>query len=51
MFHELLAAAGHSQAPGQHAGADWYATNLEFLDAIANALGCEKSENDEPSNG
>lgn len=49
MFHELLAAAGHSQAPGQHAGADWYATNLEFLDAIANALGCEKSENDEPS--
>lgn len=48
MFHDLLAAAGHSQAPGRHAGEDWYATNLEFLDAIATALGCEKSENDEP---
>ena len=47
-FHELLDAAGHSQAPGRHAGIDWYATNLEFLDAIARALGCEKLENDEP---
>ncbi len=48
MFHDLLAAAGHNQAPGRHAGEDWYATNLEFLDAIANALGCETSVNDEP---
>lgn len=48
-FHDILAAAGHSQAPGRHAGIDWYATNLEFLDAIASALACEKSENDEPS--
>jgi hypothetical protein len=47
IFHDLLAAAGHSQAPGRHAGEDWYATNLEFLDAIATALGCETSENDE----
>jgi hypothetical protein len=47
-FHDLLAAAGHNQAQGRHAGEDWYATNLEFLDAIANALGCETSKNDEP---
>jgi hypothetical protein len=47
-FHDLLAAAGHNQAPGRHAGEDWYATNLEFLDAIAAALGCETSKNDEP---
>lgn len=50
VFHDLLTAAGHSQAPGRHAGEDWYATNLEFLDAIASALGCERSENDEPGN-
>lgn len=40
-FHHLLEAAGHSRAAGKHAGRDWYATNLEFLDAIALALGCD----------
>ena len=40
-FHLLLDAAGHSQAGGKHAGRDWYATNLDFLDAVAVALGCE----------
>ena len=39
-FHQLLEAAGHSRASGKHSGRDWYATNLEFLDAIATALGC-----------
>jgi hypothetical protein len=40
-FHRLLEAAGHNRAAGKHSGRDWYATNLEFLDAIAVALGCE----------
>lgn len=40
-FHHLLEAAGHSRAAGKHSGRDWYATNLEYLDAIATALGCE----------
>lgn len=47
-FHDLLKAAGHSRAPGKNAGRDWYATNLEFLDAVATALGCEKLANDDP---
>jgi hypothetical protein len=45
IFHELLKAAGHSRALGKHAGRDWYATNLDFLDAIAAALDCEVLEN------
>lgn len=40
-FHLLLEAAGHSRAAGRHSGRDWYATNLDFLDAIAAALGCD----------
>ncbi|MTA28974.1 MAG: hypothetical protein F2562_08990, partial [Actinobacteria bacterium] len=40
-FHLLLEAAGHSRAAGRHSGRDWYATNLDFLDAIATALGCD----------
>jgi hypothetical protein len=47
-FHLLLTAAGHSRASGRHSGRDWYATNLEFLDAIGSALGCEISENQSP---
>jgi hypothetical protein len=47
-FHRLLTAAGHSRASGNHSGRDWYATNLEFLDAIGSALGCEISENQSP---
>jgi hypothetical protein len=42
-FHRLLDAAGHSRASGKHSGRDWYATNLEFLDAIALVLKCETS--------
>jgi hypothetical protein len=44
----LLTAAGHSRASGKHSGRDWYATNLEFLDAIGAALGCDISENQSP---
>jgi hypothetical protein len=40
-FHHLLRAAGHSRANSKHSGRDWYATNLEFLDAIAVTLGCD----------
>lgn len=40
-IHTLLDAAGHGRAVGKHAGREWYATNLEFLDAVATALGCE----------
>jgi hypothetical protein len=47
-FHNLLAAAGHVRAAGKHSGREWYATNLEFLDAIGSALGCEISENQSP---
>jgi hypothetical protein len=47
-FHDLLKAAGHSRAPGKNAGRDWYATNLDFLDAIGSAMDCEISENQPP---
>jgi len=45
-FHQLLEAAGHSRAAGKHSGRDWYATNLEFLDAIAFALGCDAASSE-----
>lgn len=47
VFHRLLDAAGHSRANGKHSGRDWYATNLEFLDAIAAALGCDTTSGNE----
>lgn len=47
-FHELLEAAGHSRAAGKHSGRDWYATNLEFLDAVAHAMGCDATLNEPP---
>jgi hypothetical protein len=40
-FHRLLEAAGHGRPSGRNNGLDWFATNLEFLDAIAGALGCD----------
>jgi hypothetical protein len=40
-FHNLLESAGHSRSKGRFAGNEWFATNLEFLDAIARALGFE----------
>jgi len=45
-FRRLLEAAGHSRAPGRHAGVEWYATNLGFVDVIAAVLGCEIAAND-----
>lgn len=45
-FHRLLEAAGHSRASGKHSGRDWYATNLEFLDAVASVLACEIASSD-----
>ena len=40
-FHKLLISAGHYRAVGDQTGRDWFATNLDFLDAIASSLGCE----------
>ena len=40
-FHKLLISAGHYRAVGEQTGQDWFATNLDFLNAIASALGCE----------
>lgn len=40
-FHKGLADVGHAQATGRHTGKEWYATNLEALDGIANLLGCD----------
>ena len=41
-FHKLLiAAGGHPQAEGKVVGKEWYATDLNFLDTIAEALDCK----------
>lgn len=40
-FHRLLEGAGHGRAEARHAGKEWFATNLDFLDTIAESLGCE----------
>lgn len=40
-FHRLLQGSGHSRSESRYAGREWFATNLEFLDAIAETLGCE----------
>jgi len=39
-FHLLLEARGHGRPSGRNNGLDWFATNLDFLDEIAGALGC-----------
>jgi hypothetical protein len=39
-FHLLLEAGGHGRPSGRNNGLDWFATNLDFLDAIAAVLGC-----------
>jgi hypothetical protein len=44
VFHDLLDAAGHSRASGQYAGREWFSTNLEFLDAVARAMGFDIHE-------
>jgi len=40
-FHRLLEGAGHGRADSRHAGKEWFATNLDFLDTIAESLECE----------
>lgn len=37
-FHSILVAAGHGRAPGKRAGREWFFTNLDFLDEIAEML-------------
>jgi hypothetical protein len=37
IFHQLLSAAGHGQSSGKYSGKEWFATNVEFLDEIANS--------------
>lgn len=39
VFHDLLENAGHSRGTGRYAGTEWFATNLDFLDAIARSMG------------
>jgi len=40
-FHRMLEAAGHSRTQAKHGGREWYATNLDFLDQIAETLGLQ----------
>ncbi len=37
--HRFLEAAGHSRAEGEYTGREWFHTNTEFLDTVAEALG------------
>jgi hypothetical protein len=37
-FHDLLDAAGHPRSRSSSAGREWFATTVEFLDAIASLL-------------
>lgn len=39
-FHNVLIAAGHDRSEGRAAGTEWFQTNLDLLDALADALGC-----------
>ncbi len=39
VFHDLLDNAGHSRGTGRYSGTEWFATNLDFLDAIARSHG------------
>ncbi len=48
LFHDLLGSAGHSRGTGRYSGTEWFATNLDFLDAIANAFGLEVQETEIP---
>jgi hypothetical protein len=38
-FHALLSAAGHVREYASNSGREWFLTNEEFLDAIADTLG------------
>lgn len=40
-FHAILVVAGHARSDGRRAGREWFYTNLEFLDGVAQLLGCD----------
>ena len=40
-FHKMLDAAGHGRSNGMRAGKEWFYTNLEFLDSVAELLSLE----------
>lgn len=41
LFHKVLVAAGHVRSSGRYSGAEWFYTNLDFLDSIAQLLKVE----------
>lgn len=41
LFHSMLEAAGHSRTDARHGGKEWFATNLEFLDGLAQIMNLE----------
>jgi hypothetical protein len=45
-FHSILTAAGHNRTEARHGGKEWFATNLEFLDALAVTLDLEVLRNE-----
>ena len=47
-FHRILQSAGHNRTEAKHGGKEWYATNLDFLDEIAETLELEIQGNDIP---
>lgn len=40
-FHKMLDAAGHARTEAKRGGREWFATNLEFLDELAQLLELE----------
>jgi len=48
-FHRILQSAGHNRTEAKHGGKEWYATNLDFLDEIAETLGLNIQENELPN--
>lgn len=44
VFHDLLDNAGHSRGTGRYSGTEWFATNFDFLDAIARSQRLEIME-------
>lgn len=48
-FHRILQSAGHNRTESKHGGKEWYATNLDFLDEIAETLGLKIQGNEIPN--
>lgn len=45
-YHALLASAGHERESARNAGREWFLTNLDYLDTIADVLGYEVLANE-----